>query len=322
MSVNITAAKLINIVSYKTDIQSLKKVKDDMKKLRQSSSGMFGSAMSPAVARASVRQATTTAQQQMRAIRTVQIKEFKKTNSGMVGEAKKGWAALAAEQTAAMSGGKIKLSSTTLSEKAKQAALKAQAASRGRDTRAGVRTSFFESEASRTRLDPSQVSGFRRQLSDLNNSYRGGTLSVSQYNESTRQLIQNMKRQSKEMLTIKERFKGIRAETVLIGLTAGVAIKSILDTGKDFQQMGLSFDTAFGKDKAKEMAFVTAEADRLGLNLIDVSKSYAKIAYGSKQLGFDEPTIRGGFTAVSEAAVAWGLTKEQVDGKHMCRHIQ
>ncbi|HDL6925436.1 TPA: hypothetical protein PXM22_002271, partial [Yersinia enterocolitica] len=64
---NITAATLRNIVKFDTDIQSLKRVKEQMKKLRKESIGAVGS-ISPASANKAVASAKAVASQQMAAM--------------------------------------------------------------------------------------------------------------------------------------------------------------------------------------------------------------------------------------------------------------
>ncbi|WP_314190458.1 hypothetical protein, partial [Yersinia massiliensis] len=59
---NITAAKLTNIVKYQTDTQSLKKIKDDMKKLKKEAAGILDNSISPRSAAHGVKLAKQSAQ--------------------------------------------------------------------------------------------------------------------------------------------------------------------------------------------------------------------------------------------------------------------
>lgn len=121
----ITAATLRNIVRYDTDIQSLKKVKEQMKKLRKESIGTVGS-ISPASASKAIASAKAVAAQQMSAISKVYNQANKVKSgfgTGMVGTpSTKDWAAVTAAQMKQMNSvGK------TQSEAARQAKEAAQA---------------------------------------------------------------------------------------------------------------------------------------------------------------------------------------------------
>ncbi|PHZ25549.1 hypothetical protein [Yersinia massiliensis] len=122
----ITAATLRNIVRYDTDVQSLKRIKEQMKKLRKESSiGTVGS-ISPASANKAVASAKAVANQQMAVISKV-FNQASKVKSGfgtgIVGTpSTKDWAAVTAAQMKQMNSvGK------TQSEAARQAKEAAQA---------------------------------------------------------------------------------------------------------------------------------------------------------------------------------------------------
>ncbi|UIM96897.1 hypothetical protein [Yersinia ruckeri] len=122
---NITAATLRNIVRYDTDIQSLKRVKEQMKKLRKESSiGTVGS-ISPASASKAISSAKAVAAQQMSAISKV-FNQGNKVKSGfgtgMVGTpSTKDWAAVTAAQMKQMNSvGKTQSEAT---RQAKEAAI-------------------------------------------------------------------------------------------------------------------------------------------------------------------------------------------------------
>ncbi|EKN4196905.1 hypothetical protein NTJ19_000358 [Yersinia ruckeri] len=122
----ITAATLRNIVRYDTDVQSLKRIKEQMKKLRKESSiGTVGS-ISPASANKTVASAKAVANQQMAAISKVYNQANKVKSgfeAGMVGTpSTKDWAAVTAAQMKQMNSvGK------TQSEAARQAKEASQA---------------------------------------------------------------------------------------------------------------------------------------------------------------------------------------------------
>ncbi|EKN4025065.1 hypothetical protein NUA08_004082 [Yersinia enterocolitica] len=122
---NITAATLRNIVKFDTDIQSLKRVKEQMKKLRKESIGTVGS-ISPASANKAVASAKAVANHQLAAISKV-YNQANKVKSGfgigMVGKAStKDWAAVTAAQMKQMNSvGKTQSEATRQAKEAAQA---------------------------------------------------------------------------------------------------------------------------------------------------------------------------------------------------------
>ncbi|AKA37941.1 hypothetical protein [Yersinia ruckeri] len=93
MSVNIQAAVLTNLVKWRSDNASLKKIKDDMKKLRQSSSGILDNSISPRSAANSVKMAKQTAVAQVKAVQKVYGSSGIKggLGTGMLGKPSKDW---------------------------------------------------------------------------------------------------------------------------------------------------------------------------------------------------------------------------------------
>uniref|UniRef100_UPI001C93CAB4 hypothetical protein n=1 Tax=Yersinia rochesterensis TaxID=1604335 RepID=UPI001C93CAB4 len=121
----ITAATLRNIVRYDTDIQSLKRVKEQMKKLRKESIGTVGS-ISPASANKAVASAKAVANHQLAAISKVYNQANKVKSgfgTGMVGKAStKDWAAVTAAQMKQMNSvGKTQSEATRQEKEAAQA---------------------------------------------------------------------------------------------------------------------------------------------------------------------------------------------------------
>ncbi|MGE4779146.1 hypothetical protein [Yersinia enterocolitica] len=68
---NITAATLTNMVKWKSDNTSLKKIKDEMKKLKASASGVLDNSISPRSAASSIKLARQSAQAQVSAMKKV-----------------------------------------------------------------------------------------------------------------------------------------------------------------------------------------------------------------------------------------------------------
>ncbi len=121
----ITAATLRNVVRYDTDIQSLKRVKEQMKKLRKESIGTVGS-ISPASASKAIASAKAVSAQQMSAISKVYNQANKVKSgfgTGMVGTpSTKDWAAVTAAQMKQMNSvGKTQSEATRQAKEAAQA---------------------------------------------------------------------------------------------------------------------------------------------------------------------------------------------------------
>ncbi|EOG6955969.1 hypothetical protein ACLH32_002568 [Yersinia ruckeri] len=125
MSVNIQAAVLTNLVKWKSDVQSMKKVRDDMKRLKKEAAGVLDNSITPKSAASSVKMARESAKSQVRAMQRVYGSAGVKggLGTGMVGTAStKDWAAVTAAQMKQMNSvGK------TQSEAARQAKEAAQA---------------------------------------------------------------------------------------------------------------------------------------------------------------------------------------------------
>ncbi|WP_411849153.1 hypothetical protein [Yersinia ruckeri] len=98
---NITAATLRNVIKFDTDIQSLKRVKEQMKKLRKESIGTVGS-ITPASANKAVASAKAVASQQMAAARKIYGQASKVNSTGILGKPHKDWLQTSLAQTKAM----------------------------------------------------------------------------------------------------------------------------------------------------------------------------------------------------------------------------
>ncbi|HFT5240433.1 TPA: hypothetical protein ACGTP8_001191 [Yersinia enterocolitica] len=101
---NITAAKLTNIVKYQTDTQSLKKIKDDMKKLKKEAAGILDNSISPRSAAHGVKLAKQSAQAQVSAMKKVYGSAGVKGGfgTGVLGKPSKDWLQTSLAQTKAM----------------------------------------------------------------------------------------------------------------------------------------------------------------------------------------------------------------------------
>jgi hypothetical protein len=339
LAINFDAAIIKNKVVYTTDLSSLKKVMADIRKVQQSASKSVLASSTIKQSRQQAEQTKRWASETMDAhvkamneVRKSKASQFQKSSqdyfNDLFGIGKKtksaresGYAFLEQFQAQDAAANEIRKRQkeslrrqTADQKKIDEANIKATEDRLRRKDVASSKQSFFGFELGKTRLGVDDMRAYTTQMRNLSQEYVSGSMSVRQYNESTRQLLSTARQQSKESLTLKERLMSIRGEMVLFGVTAGFVIKDVVDTGKQFQQLNLSFDTAFGKDKGEAMDFVRSEADRLGMSVLGVSKNYARLAYGAKLMGMSQSDVQMGFSGISEAATAWGLSNEQVQG--------
>ncbi|MBW5833784.1 hypothetical protein [Yersinia enterocolitica] len=122
---NITAATLTNMVKWKNDNASLKKIKDGMKRLKKEASGVLDNSITPRSAASSVKMAKQAAQAQVSAISKVYNQASKVKSgfgTGMVGtQSTKDWAAVTAAQMKQMNS--VGKTQSEAARQAKEAAL-------------------------------------------------------------------------------------------------------------------------------------------------------------------------------------------------------
>ncbi|PCH98216.1 MAG: hypothetical protein COB76_07250, partial [Alphaproteobacteria bacterium] len=107
----------------------------------------------------------------------------------------------------------------------------------------------------------------------------------------------------------------------LIAVYAGLggiirSARSVNETGIAFQGLRTALEAITGSSQgaASEMAFLEAESERLGLNLLETAKSYMQIAAASKDTNLEGQPTRDIFTAIAEAATVLQLSVDQTSG--------
>ncbi|WP_186369234.1 hypothetical protein [Yersinia bercovieri] len=202
---NITAATLRNIVKFDTDIQSLKRVKEQMKKLRKESIGTVGS-ISPASASKAVASAKAVANQQMSAMSKV-FNQASKVKSGfgtgMVGTpSTKDWAAVTAAQMKQMNSvGKTQSEATrqakeaALAEKRKLQLKKQAAETTKREINSAMKLRDVAFSISRMeQLSIGQRYKAIAQAKQLASEYRRGNLDLRELNQQMKFLTANTRK--------------------------------------------------------------------------------------------------------------------------------
>lgn len=221
----ITAATLRNIVKYDTDIQSLKRVKEQMKKLRKESIGTVGS-ISPASASKAVASAKAVANQQMSAMSKV-FNQANKVKSGfgtgMVGTpSTKDWAAVTAAQMKQMNSvGKTQSETTArqanesaIAEKRKLQLKKQSELALKREINGTMRLRDATFTISRMeQLGVGQRYKAIAQAKALANEYKKGNLDLAEMNQQMKFLTANTRRAEAQARRLKrETAKTARAE--------------------------------------------------------------------------------------------------------------
>ncbi|WP_145525217.1 hypothetical protein [Yersinia vastinensis] len=204
MSVNIQAAVLTNMVKWKSDYQSMKKVKDEMKKLKKSASGVLDNSITPKSAAHGVKMAKQSAQAQVSAMKKVYGSAGAKTGlgTGMIGKPSKDWLQTALAQSKAMEQtGKQQQAQTkatkeqVLAEKRKLALKKQSELALKKEINGTMK--LRDVTFSISRMDNLGVGARYKaitQAKQLANEYKKGNLDLSEMNQQMRFLIANTRR--------------------------------------------------------------------------------------------------------------------------------
>ncbi|EPP1150288.1 hypothetical protein ACULTK_003782 [Yersinia enterocolitica] len=223
MSVNITAAVLTNMVKWKSDVNSMKKVKDEMKKLKASASGILDNAVSPKAAANSVKMAKQSAQAQVSAMKRVYGSAGVKggLGTGMVGKPHKDWLQTSLAQTKAMEQtGKAQQAQTqaakesALAEKRKVQAKKQSELALKKEINGTMK--LRDATFTISRMESLGVGARYKaitQAKQLANEYKKGNLDLSEMNQQMKFLIVNTRRAEAQARRLKrETAKTARAE--------------------------------------------------------------------------------------------------------------
>ncbi|MFJ1231085.1 hypothetical protein [Yersinia proxima] len=223
MSVNIQAAVLTNLVKWRSDNASLKKIKDDMKKLRQSSSGILDNSISPRSAANSVKMAKQTAVAQVSAMKKVYGSAGVKggLGTGMLGKPSKDWLSTSLAQTKAMEQtGKVQQEATrqakeaALAEKRKVQLKKQSELALKREINGTMR--LRDATFTISRMENLSVAARYKAIQQaklLSNEYKKGNLDLSEMNQQMKFLTANTRRAEAQARKLKrETAKTARAE--------------------------------------------------------------------------------------------------------------
>ncbi|HDL8432374.1 TPA: hypothetical protein PXR40_001650 [Yersinia enterocolitica] len=236
----ITAATLRNIVRYDNDIQSLKRVKEQMKKLRKESIGTVGS-ITPASANKAVANAKAVANQQMAAMNKVYNQGNKVKSgfgTGMVGtQSTKDWAAVTAAQMKQMNSvGKTQSEAArqakevALAEKKRLAYRKARKEATDRDIAATMKLKNMTLDIARMdKLSTGEKMKAVQAAKALTQQYREQRLDMKELNFEAKRLLQTTRAISRSEAQARKqpRQPAVGAKGGRFGLAAGTGMAGI-----------------------------------------------------------------------------------------------
>lgn len=135
---------------------------------------------------------------------------------------------------------------------------------------------------------------------------------VTKLRESVKGMKTEMKSASKETGILSSSMGKLAS-----GAAAGLVIAKLKEMGseaikvsRDFERIGLSMNTVFGGDAGKQMAFIEAEAERLGVSVRESARGFTQLAASTKSVLTLKQT-KELFTATAEAATALGLDAQR-----------
>ena len=185
----------------------------------------------------------------------------------------------------------------------------------GVQNRIEAKTSAFNFESQRmTRLKPNEIAQYSARVKLLNDQYRAGSLPLIQYNERMRQLTNSMRNQNAQSLTLIERLRSVRSQLLFAGLTGGMALKGIADTGKDLENTGIMMSTVFGDQVGPQMQFLRDQSNRLGISFKDSAKNFSQMMFAGQQAGMGMGDMQDIFLGITEASKVFGMSQDETAG--------
>lgn len=111
-------------------------------------------------------------------------------------------------------------------------------------------------------------------------------------------------------------FKQMRGAIVgaLQAYTVFSATANVARTGFEFERAGMLMETAMGEQAGPAMEFMRQQSRRLGFDLGETSKGFARYALAAQDMGFSLNEVQNQFLGIAEAATVFGLSQEQITG--------
>ncbi|MBV5327668.1 MAG: tape measure protein [Chlorobium sp.] len=103
---------------------------------------------------------------------------------------------------------------------------------------------------------------------------------------------------------------------MIAALGTGILAKSLWDAGVSASQLNVAFKSIAGTSSlaAKELAFVRAEADRIGQSFPEMANAYKGISAAAKGTNIEGEATHRIFSAIAESASALGLSGAAAEG--------
>lgn len=171
----------------------------------------------------------------------------------------------------------------------------------------------------RMRRSGTKVEGVReanKRFSELASKFRGGKISAGQFNRELKDLNLTLGNQAKKTKGLMSNYNLLRRSVVNLSASYGAlsAVAGVTQAGKGFEGAGTMMGVVFGKGRAEEMKFLTDESQRLGVNLLDSVKGYAKVSFAARKAGATLQETRDIYSSFSEAAVVMGTSQDDLAG--------
>ena len=108
----------------------------------------------------------------------------------------------------------------------------------------------------------------------------------------------------------------LSVQGAIAALGLGVLVRNVARAGVQWQSLRSAMTAATGTAAAaaRELGFVRAEANRLGLSQVALARSYTRLTAAARGTVLEGQASRDIFTAVAEASRVMGLTAEEAGG--------
>lgn len=137
---------------------------------------------------------------------------------------------------------------------------------------------------------------------------------IAQYQRQVEQAAEAKRRATGVFNSFRAAVVAVQIAVAALGL--GALIRDSVGVALAFDRANKSLIAAAGSQQlaGRETAFVSAEADRLGLVLTDTAQSYAKLAAASRGTSLAGQETREIFSAVAETGSVLGLRADEMQG--------
>lgn len=164
------------------------------------------------------------------------------------------------------------------------------------------------------KLDKSKIADARREFERLTAIQRSaGPDAMGKYQNSVNRLTKDLRHASANTRTLWQTFLKLRGVLTVVGATAA-SMGVVASVGKQLESSKIMMDTVFGEQSAAQMAFIRKESNRLGLELVSTSKSYAQLGIAMREAGADMNSMQEIFSGINEYALVTGANSDDLQG--------